>query len=255
MGTRRRVWGYLAASAVGLSLFGMAGPPAHADGYRPAAQVDISPYAKEAQRGAIIVHLTARCRPGNVVQELIIGYSQNGFSHEQPAGVDLPCDGLWHRLRVTGPEAFEPGPAHITARLTVIDQVTGDPKPQAVDSQQVWVEPAAKVAIGKYVKLADDGTAVVAAWVRCDQPWVAAGLVVELVQGDVGGASGTASLPGEFISCDDRWHGVFLRVTPAETPFSPGPARVLAFFDVLDPISFDPVAQAQANTNVWIWTP
>jgi hypothetical protein len=188
-----------------------------------------------------------------VVQELVIGYSQNDFSHEQPAAVDLACDGRWHRFRVTGPEAFEPGPAHITARLTVVDQVTGDPAPQALDSQDVWVEPAAKVAIGKFVKLNDDGTAVVAASIRCDQPWVAAELVVELIQGDVGGASGTAFLDGQFISCDDRWHRVFLRVTPGENPFSRGPARVLAFFDVLDPLSFDPVAQAQANTAVWIW--
>jgi hypothetical protein len=252
MGTQRRVWRFLAASAVGLSLVATAGPTVHAGGHRPAAQVDISRFAKEGQRGSILLNLTARCQPGNVVQELLIGYSQGDFTYEQPATVDLPCDGRWHRLRVTGPEAFEPGRAHITARLTVIDEVTGDPKPQAVDSQDVWVEPAAKVAIGKHVWLDDDGTAVVVASVRCDQPWVAAELVIELFQGGVGGASGTAFVEGDAIPCDDRWHRLFVRVSPAEVAFSKGAATVLAFFDVLDPISFDPVTQAQANTTVWI---
>ncbi len=252
MGTRRLIWRYLAAGAIGLSLFGTAGSAAHADGRRADAQVDISPFAKEGQRGSILLNLTARCAPGNVLQELVIGYSQNDFSVEQAAFVDLTCDGRWHRLRVSGPEAFEPGPADITARLTVIDAVTGDPKQQGVDSQRVWVEPAAKVAVGTHVRLKGDGTAVVAVSVRCDQPWIAAGLSIELSTGVVGGASGTAFVEGDDISCDDRWHRLFVPVTSGGVAFSRGEATVFAFFDVLDPISFDPVTQAQAVTTVRI---
>ena len=59
-------------------------------------------------------------------------------------------------------------------------------------------------------------------------------------------------MEGDAISCDDRWHRLFVPVTSGGVAFSRGEATVFAFFDVLDPISFDPVTQAQAVTTVRI---
>ena len=249
-----RGWRGLAAGAVAFvvaaGVTGSAGT-AHAGGGRPAAQIDISPYAKELARGAMLVHLTARCAPGHVVQELVLDYAQGTVQVSWPATVDLPCDGRWHRLRVTGPEAFEPGHADVSARLTILDQSTGDPAPQAVDSQRVWVEPAAKVKVGSHAKLRSDGSAVLSVWVRCDQPWIVQDLVVELRQGAMGG---TAIRTDEFFPCDDRWHHFLLEIAPSDptTPFTRGPADVQALLSILDAEHFDPVTQARHLTTVRI---
>ena len=238
----------LAVIALALIATGTTAGAAQAGGGRPAAQVDISPFAKEFQRGAMLVHLSARCDAGNIVQELIIEYSQNGFTISQPAAIDFVCDGRWHRFDEIGPEAFEPGPADVAARLTIIDEVTGDPLPQAVDWQRVWVEPAAKVKFGN-ARLAEDGSIVLTTWARCDQPWVVQELYVEVAQGT---ASGSAVRTDEFIPCDDRWHRVVLPIASVGTPFQRGPADASAYLTVLDPLSFDPVAQAQQFVSVRI---
>jgi hypothetical protein len=58
------------------------------------------------------------------------------------------------------------------------------------------------------------------------------------------GVGGSAS--GDFgLACDGRWHRVEVSVEPVGGFFFPGPLTVHAFFTVLDPISFDPVDQAQ----------
>lgn len=238
-------------AAVATVTIGITGYVAEATSARVAARVDISQWAKEGQNGTTLLNLRAKCQSGHVVQQLVMGYSQGDVDYDQPTQVDLVCDGRWHRLRVSAPGGLEPGPADVTARLTVIDAVTGVAAPQAVDTQRVWVEPAAKVAVKRHVRLNDDGTASVTAFVRCDQPWIVQELVLSLTQG----AGGGSAFQTDGIACDDRWHTVVLNITPGQVPFSAGEAQVQAYFTVLDPLSFDPVAQAQATATVRLRRP
>jgi hypothetical protein len=217
-----------------------------------AAQVDVAPYAKELQRGSIRIAFTARCRAGTEVQELSLTYTQGGTEYGEairPAQLpSLVCDGAWHRIRWTTIEAFEPGAVQVFARLTVIDSTTGDPLPQALDDQRVWVKPAAKVAIASPATLLAGGDALVKVSYTCDQPWVDPGLSIELRQD--GGTVGGNAFVGDGLRCDDRWHAVWMRVSPGNTVFHVGAAEATASLDIYDPVSFDPVTQARLTKAI-----
>ena len=124
----------------------------------------------------------------------------------------------------------------------MLDPIDFDPVEQATDSVTVWVNAAADVKIARHARVEADGTLLLPVWARCQRPWVVADLSVDVGQEETG-AGGSAS--GEFgLVCDGRWHRVEVAIEPSPGPFV-GEFVAHAFFTVLDPISFDPVDQAQ----------
>lgn len=112
--------------------------------------------------------------------------------------------------------------------------------------------PPAEVRVAAIANIGAGGSAVIEAWVRCRDGALVQELVLEVSQPE---ASGTRA--GDFgIVCDGGWHAVLVEV-PAVTadPFRPGPADVLAFFTVLDPVTMDPLRQGQDARTVWILAP
>jgi hypothetical protein len=65
------------------------------------------------------------------------------------------------------------------------------------------------------------------------------------------GVGATASVPSSAVPCDGRWRSLDVRADP-DGRFRRGAAEVDAFLTVHDPLSFDPVAQAQASGPVRI---
>jgi hypothetical protein len=105
-------------------------------------QVEVGSVAKVGRFGSAIVTVWATCRDA-VVADLVIDVVQGSRSGTLTGTQGLICDGQWHRLRpevsprlvdpaVDGP--FEPGPARVDARLSLLDLDTLDPLPQAFDS-------------------------------------------------------------------------------------------------------------------------
>ena len=132
------------------------------------------------------------------------------------------------------------------ASLDVLDPIDFDPVETGTDLVTVWVNAAADVKIARHARVEADGTLLLPVWARCQRPWVVAGLSVNVSQES--GSGGSAS--GEFgLVCDGRWHRVEVPIEPSPGPFL-GDLVAHAFFDVLDPISFDPVDQAQDTAMV-----
>ena len=132
------------------------------------------------------------------------------------------------------------------AALDVLDPIDFDPVETGTDLVTVWVNAAADVKIARHARVEADGTLLLPVWTRCQRPWVVAGLSVDVSQES--GSGGSAS--GDFgLVCDGRWHRVEVPIEPSPGPFL-GDIVAHAFFDVLDPISFDPVHQAQDTAMV-----
>jgi hypothetical protein len=217
-------------------------------------QVEVGSFAKVGRFGTAIVTVRATCRDA-VVADLVIDVEQGTRSGTLTGTQGLTCDGRWHRLRpevsarlvdpaVDGP--FEPGPARVDARLSLLDPETFDPLPQAFDSEIVTLLAPVEVRIGWQVKLNAGGSASVPVKARCQRPWVEPGLSVEVSQSD-GTTGGSAS--GDFgLVCDAQWHAFRVRVIPS-SPFAVGTVHVLAYLTVYDPLSFDPVDQANASVD------
>jgi hypothetical protein len=156
-------------------------------------QVEVGSVAKVGRFGTAIVTVRATCRDA-VVADLVIDVEQGTRSGTLTGTQGLTCDGRWHRLRpevsarlvdpaVDGP--FEPGPARVDARLSLLDPETFDPLPQAFDSEIVTLLAPVEVRIGWQVKLNAGGSASVPVKARCQRPWVEPGLSVEVSQSDV----------------------------------------------------------------------
>lgn len=222
-------------------------------------QVEIGGFAKVGRFGTAIVTLRATCTEG-ATPKLDISVVQPQGTHTatgtSTGSEGLVCDGRTHRLqpevdpRLVDPNVdaeFQPGPANVRVRLTLRDPNTGDVVRRAFDSRTVNLLPPVEVRIGFQVKLNAGGSASVPVLTRCQRPWVEPDLVVEVTQ-FAGTVAGTAA--GDFgIVCDAQWHRFRVRVVPS-SPFVVGQVHVLAFFDVLDPIDFDPVGfQAVASVD------
>jgi hypothetical protein len=215
---------------------------------RPVAQVHVDGQAYEGARGTILAGLRARCAPGYRVEELVLQFSQGEVTTPPQLGQPFPCDGRWHRQRPSSLEAFGPGRAVLTARLTVVRTSTGTPAPPAVDTRSIYVRPAAKVVLPRTAHLAADGSLSFVVRARCDQPWVLQEFLVAATQGEFPDvASGSALLD---LPCDGVVHRVPVRLAPTDPAFARGPLRVDAALTLLDPESFDPVTQATATRTV-----
>jgi hypothetical protein len=89
---------------------------------------------------------------------------------------------------------------------------------------------------------------------KCQTPWYADGISLSLSQDPPGFIGGEAFVPDVPV-CDGQDHVFSVRVRPDADPFRLGPAHVLASLTVLDPVSGDPVDQAQVNRSVRLVRP
>jgi hypothetical protein len=235
------------AAIVGIGLFAVLAPD-RADASGPVAQVHVHAQAYEGPRGTILASLRGRCAPGYEVADLVLDFSQGAVTTPSVLGQPFRCDGRWHEQRVTSLEAFEPGHATLTARLSVVRVSTGDPGPQAVDTQDLYVRPAAKVVLPRTVHLEPDGAITAVVRARCDTPWVLQDFLVEATQGDGVGAPFGSTLAD--LVCDGKVRPVTVRIAPVAAPFHRGHLRLDGVISLLDPDSFDPVTSAGATRTV-----
>jgi hypothetical protein len=215
------------------------------------AEVKVSRDVRLGQEDAALVTVFVRCERPWIAQPMVVSVAQDeGFTNGSAVHDGIVCDDRWHRidLRVyPSDERFHRGLTTVDASLDVLDPIDFDPVEQATDSVTGWVDAAADVKIARHARVEADGTLLLPVWARCQEPWVVQGLSVDLFQEDTG-AGGSAS--GEFgLSCDGRWRRVEVPVEPAPGPFL-GSFVAHAFFTVLDPVSFDPVDQAQDTEDV-----
>lgn len=215
------------------------------------AEVKISKDVRLGQGDAMLVTVWVRCERPWVPQPLSVGVSQAEGTIFGSASGDfgIVCDDRWHRVDVQvfgSGDGFGRGLTTVDASLSVLDPIDFDPVDQGTDSVTVWVNAAADVKIAEHARLDVNGSLSLPVWVRCQRPWVVAGLSVDASQES--GTGGSAS--GNFgVVCDGRWHRVEVSIDPSPGPFQ-GEILVQAFFTVLDPDSFDPVEQAQDTAVV-----
>lgn len=212
----------------------------------PVAAVRLPGVMREGPHGAILGSVKARCASGYALQEIVVEVHQGDLVSTHAITSGLTCDDAWHRVGFITDEGFAPGRAQANARMTVIDEVHGDPAPQAVDDRAIWVRAAAALRLPRHARLRS-GDVVLKTRYRCDEPWLQSETVVFVSQGQ---ASAAASVPAQSLACDDAWHRLRLRATPSGEPFHRGRALLDGYFQVADPYSFDPVAQAHATRRV-----
>ncbi|WP_395690611.1 hypothetical protein [Nocardioides sp.] len=249
----------LVAVTAGIALLGVVGAARAdgADGARggvagsssPVAAVHVHAQAYEGPRGTILAGLRGRCAPGYRVDELRLDFVQGEVTTPSVLGQPFPCDQRWHELRVSSLEAFQPGPAALTATVTVVRTGSGD-RAQVADARAIYVRPAAQVLLARVAHLGADGALTVPAQARCDAPWVLQDLLASATQGDgVGAPSGYALAD---LVCDGRLHPVTFTITSVSAPYVRGWVRLDASLTLLDPDSFDPVTQATATRTAWV---
>jgi hypothetical protein len=216
-------------------------------------EVKVSRDVRLGQGDAMLVTVFARCEHPWVPQSMTVGVSQDdGFTvGSTSVGSGIVCDDRWHDFDLQvfpSGERFHRGLTTVDASLEVLDPIDFDPVEQGTDSMTVWVNAAADVKIARHARVeAVHGTLLLPIWARCQRPWVVAELSID-VGPEATGAGGSAS--GDFgLVCDGRWHRVEVPVEPSPGPFL-GDFVAHAFFTVLDPISFDPVDQAQDTAMI-----
>jgi hypothetical protein len=212
----------------------------------PHFDVRISPQAFEGPRGTILASLRAVCDPGLVVDELRVQFSQGDVITPSELVSPIECDGEWHRKRLTSLEAFEPGPATLTALLSVWNASTGEPEGDVFVEQQIFVRPAARIWLPKYAELKRYGGVALTVWARCDRPWVLSDFLVSGLQG---GRAAQASLD---TPCDGTVRAFPVRLRSSAGPFTRGAMQVDGALSLLDPEFFDPVTTATATRTVWV---
>ena len=246
-----RWWTGMLSIVVGVGLMVVVAPPQPAGGATtyagPVAELHIGAQAYEGQRGTILADLRGRCAPGYQVTELALVFSQGDLVTPSLLEQPFPCDGRWHRQRVASLEAFSPGPAVLTARVSVVPNGGGQVRLVSTTTS-IYVRPAAKIELPATVKLRPHGVVKVTFRARCDAPWVLQDLHLTATQGEFPSIAGDDAYLD--LTCDGTMHPftVWLRSEPVA--FHAGRLRLDGSITLLDPQEFDPVAQATATRVV-----
>lgn len=215
----------------------------------PDASVAINPQAFEGQRHTIIGSLFGRCAPGFEFAGLSIEVTQGAFT-TTIQGSSVNCDGQWHKQTFSTPEeGWTPGPATVTARLSVTDVRFGDPGRQGVQTKEIYVRPGAKIELPGTAVLTSQGVKLVVR-ARCDKPWVLAGFGIEAVQGQFPNQAHFDVNNNTFPKCDGAFHSLTLFMKSSPTAFKKGWITVDAFLHTEDPEQFDPAPSTTARRAV-----
>lgn len=251
-----RLWVGLLGVALGVGLLAVVAAPRPADGATastssPAVELRINAQAYEGPRGTILADLRGRCAPGYVFADLVLDFSQGDVTTPSVSGSPFPCDGRWHGQRVMSLEAFEPGPATLTARLSVVDAETGDPGPQVVVTQAIYVRPAAKIELPRTAELRPHAVVKMVVRARCDAPWVLQDFYISATQGTYPDVAFDDALLD--LTCDGVTRSVtVLLQSTTGVAFHRGALLVDADITLLDPEQFDPVTQVRASRTVTV---
>jgi hypothetical protein len=118
----------------------------------------------------------------------------------------------------------------------------GAPRGEVVRVRSIYVRPAGRIELPATVRL-DQGALVLTLRARCDEPWLAEGFSVTVLQAETGvGASASLGTP-----CDGATRRFTVRLTSGEGAFRRGPVDVHGEMTLFDPVFFDPVAQPRAD--------
>jgi hypothetical protein len=244
-------WRGILGLVVGAGLVMVVAPPRPADGATyagPVAELHVGAQAYEGQRGTILAGLRGRCAPGYRVTELALDFSQGDVVTPTLLEQPFPCDGRWHRRRVTSLEAFEAGPATLTARVSVVP-VAGGTTTQVSTTAAIYVRPAAKIELPASVELRPHAVVKITFRARCDAPWVLQDFHVSATQGEFPSPVASADQYLD-LTCDGVLHPFTIRLKSTPVPFHAGWLRLDASISLLDPQEFDPVTQATSTRVV-----
>ena len=216
----------------------------------PDASVNINPQAFEGQRNTIVGHVWARCAPGFRFAGLTVKVTQAGFSSTM-SGRSIACDGVWRRQQFSTPdEAYDPGPATVTARLRVTDIATGAPGTPGVQTKQVYVRPGAKIEIPATATLGPNGAVRLVLRARCDKPWVLAEFGLSASQGEFPNQANWSTVSDTYPTCDSAFHTRTFEMLATQGSFHKGWLRVDGYIHTLDPVEFDPAPSTTATRMV-----
>jgi hypothetical protein len=226
----------------------LAGPPASAA--VPDASVHIHRQAFEGQRGTILASYKTRCAPGFEFAEAAIDFSQGTVSTPTTFGQSIPCDGRWHEQKTTSLEAFEPGPATMSVRLSVIRTDSGDPGKQGFESAPIFVRAAAASVIPATAKLLANHVVRLVLQARCDKPWLLQEFSINATQDEFPNQKNAGVISETYPPCDGQLHSrtFLLKADPGN--FHKGKLRVDTSISLLDAVNFDPVTQANQTRMV-----
>ncbi|HET8614244.1 MAG TPA: hypothetical protein VFL94_01880 [Actinomycetales bacterium] len=220
----------------------------------PPASVQVLAPGQIGQHESAIVPLQVRCRVGLESRNLVVTVTQDvpdGTATGSATVRDpLRCNGTWHTLSVelgidaTATADFEPGQAKVTARLTVRNPATGGTPAAGTDTRFIKLLAPAEAELGTApIRHGSGGVARVPVRIRCQIPWLPVELIVEVAQNDGFLHGQTIISSGDTrLVCDGEWHRVLVYVGPdtAGDKFFTGPAQVTVFFDIEDPVNFEP---------------
>jgi hypothetical protein len=243
------------ATVLGIAL----APPALAT--VPPASVQVQAPGQVGLHQTAIVPLQVRCRVGLESRNLVVTVTQHVPDGTATGSRTVPsplrCNGTWHSISVelgidSGATAdFEPGQAKVTARLTVRNPATGGTPPAGTDTRFIALLAPAEVELGTApIRHGSGGVARVPVRIRCQIPWLPVELIVEVSQNDGSLHGQTIILADDSrLVCDGEWHRVLVYVHPdgQGDKFFTGPAQVTVFFDIQDPVNFEP---EQASLSV-----
>lgn len=213
-------------------------------------QVKVKDVGDPGLYGEALVSVAVRCFDRADLKQLAVEMTQGDVIGNRVVDSGVVCDGVRRTIPVwvstDGPD-FNPGPAVVKARLTVLDPKTGSPLPPVSSTAPVFLRPqvVVRVATGP-VRLNANGNAVVRASIMCRTPWISTSFGVTLTQngGRIVGRSSYIEEP----PCDNAFHEYRFTVVPTK-PFVRGGIRVSTSMFVLDPGSYDPAFAAAVDTN------
>lgn len=242
----------VAGSALVLGLVAAFFHAAPASAAIPDASVHIHRQAFEGQNGTILASYKTRCAPGFEFAEAVIDFSQGSVSTPSTFGQPIPCDGKWHEQKTTSLEAFQPGAATMAIRMSVIRTDSGDPGKQAFESAPIFVRAAAASVIPASATLLANHVVKVVVQARCDKPWVLQEFGITATQDEFPNQKSASQYSQTYPVCDGKLHPrtFLLKADPGN--FHKGKLRVDTSITVLDPQSFDPVAQANQSRTVTV---
>ncbi len=245
------------AAALVLTVPAQAWPAASVTGIPPTAlpdaEVHVASQAHEGARGTIVASLRARCAPGLAFVALTLDWRQGDLTTPSTHGGPVTCDGRWHRQTVTSFEAFEGGPAHVRARLDVVDPATGRAGTPGIHVTRIYVRPATVIRLPGTATLLPGGGLRISTLARCDTPWLLQSYELDAQQGEFPDLAAGGGNVEDRPPCDGVYHRVtFVLGSVQPVGFHRGWAQVSAQIVLLDRVDFDPIASAHASARVWV---
>ncbi len=223
-----------------------AAPPAAADAILPIPKIVIGAAGKIANDYSALLPVRLRCDDFGTIDSFTLTVTQGDVVSHTTSIPAISCDGsntlLTMRIGTGGP-SFEPGPAVVSASMTVsYPQIDGNPSRTGTADRTVPMRTPAFVRIDRVV-MTPDGNIAVEYALKCLSPWVPQVGSVFVSQKDGFQAGSRLTLP--VPDCNGVWQGRRVKVRPGEGTWDPGTTVISVGFTVVDPDTGDPVGGAE----------